>query len=140
MPDGHCGCLDHQKLEGRFCVDLCPKYQSLNKYDSAIFEVLPRCLNVYEFFDWFAEENPLLKDKSKLGGKITEPLHCGDKFSSIKTTISEREMEVQDMQYIELVTRWDQHYDSVTKVWLFLSTHDYNDIKRIIDTLDSYSN
>ena len=74
MADGHCGCQDDQVLRGKLCVDVCPRFKSLNRYDTAIFDILPACLNIYEFYDWYAQTNPLLENRYRLGGSLNEHL------------------------------------------------------------------
>lgn len=46
MSDGHCGCQSYQKLEDKQCVELCPKEKAYNRYDSAVYFILPQCLDV----------------------------------------------------------------------------------------------
>lgn len=62
LPDGHCGCHDYQVKKGKMCLDICPYNKSLNKYDSAIFRILPECIDLYAFFDWYAQSSGLLSN------------------------------------------------------------------------------
>ena len=48
-------------------------------------------------------------------------------------------MLVRDMQFVDMMTRWDEHYETTVRVWMFLNTVDYNYIKQMINTLDRFT-
>ena len=43
------------------------------------------------------------------------------------------------MQFVEMLTRTDRHYESTIRLWMFMSTDDYDHMKTKVDVLDMNS-
>ena len=94
---------------------------------------------MYELYEWLGNDNTLLLNainNNSMGGPLTRALKCGND-TEIKTQYSEKSYNTTDLQYVEMITNYDQDTSDYSKLYFFVSTADFQKIEKIIVTNDN---
>ena len=93
------------------------------------------CVDLYQTFDKIADLSLLTKNPWRIYGSLSEALQidCNGQ-GTYKTPMSEKFIDLQDYQYIEIITRESiEITNNYIKLYMFVKTDDMSYLDSILD-------